>query len=195
MAWGVSRGLWRHWVLAALPYVRGRTLELGCGTGYVQHAIPQQHQAVGLDASPSMLAQTQRRLNRSQRRGMLVRGVAQALPFAPATFQTILATFPSEYIVSPDTLAEIQRVHTPDGQWIIVDAPRFTHAGWHASLVDLAYRLIFGVSIVRASDSLPPLHIYERLFEQAGMAMTVHDVPVGASRVLVLVGTKPGDGL
>jgi ubiquinone/menaquinone biosynthesis C-methylase UbiE len=121
----------------------------------------------------------------------LVRGVAQALPFAPATFDTVLATFPSEYILHPDTLAEVQRVLRNDGQWLLVDAPRFTRTSWSIYLIDLAYRRILGTSLVVAQNTTPSPSPYHAIFQRAGMDdSTIHEVPVGDSSVLVMVGKR-----
>lgn len=189
VAWIVSRGLWRRWTLAALPYLRGRVLEVGCGTGYVQAAPVTQQRGglVGLDASPQMLALTRRRLQRRGGAVRLVRGVSQALPLAESAFQTVLATFPSEYIVQPRTLAEIQRVLQPSGQLIIVDAAWFTHDGLYTRLVDSAYRLTFQ----RPVRGMPDYQPYRALLERAGFVVAGHWETVGPSRVLVLVATRP----
>lgn len=188
VAWLVSRGLWRRWTLAALPYLRGRVLEIGCGTGYVQHALATQHPgaAVGLDASPQMLALTRRRVQQAGPIANLVHAHAQAMPFPAAHFQTVLATFPSEYIVHPQTLTEIQRVLTPTGRLVIVDAAWFTQDDPYAWAVDIAYRLTFQRP-VRGTPTSDP---YVRLLERAGFAVAVHPETVGPSQVLVLVGVK-----
>lgn len=185
VAWLVSRGLWKHWTLAALPYLQGHILELGCGTGYVQHALVTHRpgDAIGIDASPFMLSHTRRRLQRSGLIPHLIHGRAQTLPCASATFDSVLATFPSEYICDPRTLAEIRRVLAPSGSLIIVDGARFNTTGWYEWLVDVAYKLTFQASIVR--EAFPP-NPYLNILEPAGFAVDVFDVPVGASRVMVM---------
>src|SRR5581483_7415360 len=64
VAAAVSGGRWPDWGRAALPYLRGRVLELGCGTGNLQRALAQYPGVgwpIGLDASPQMLAITRRK--------------------------------------------------------------------------------------------------------------------------------------
>ncbi len=186
VAWLVSRGLWRRWTLAALPYLEGQVLELGCGTGYVQEALAQQHstKAVGLDASPQMLALTRQRLHRGGHVARLVRGVAQALPFASARFDTVLATFPTEYILHPATAAEIARVLQPEGCLVIADAAQFTTTGLYERSIDVAYRATLQASVQHA----PTYDLRLHTLEAAGFVFVRHWETVGPSRVLVMVG-------
>lgn len=189
VAWMVSRGLWRRWTYAALPYVEGRVLELGCGTGYVQHALAAHRGAenvVGLDASPHMLNLTRRRVRRAGFAVTLLRAVSQALPFASATFHSVLATFPSEYILHPDTLTEIRRVLVTTGRLVIVDGAQFTDDGIYERVVDLAYRLTLQAPVRNVPATDPRLAALDR----AGFAVEVHWETVGPSQVMILVGTK-----
>jgi ubiquinone/menaquinone biosynthesis C-methylase UbiE len=190
VAWLVSRGLWRAWALAALPYLHGRVLELGCGTGFVQYALAHQRPgcAVGLDASPFMLRHTTRRLRRAGLQGRLVHAVGQAIPFRGQSFDRVLATFPSEYILHPDTLSEVRRVLAPGGQLIIVDAAQFTSEGVYERAVDAAYRVT-----LQASVQSPPAHVrYVKMIEQAGFTLHAYQEPVRQSIVTVLVGDVAG---
>lgn len=152
----VSAGAWRSWALTSLDFARGRTLELGCGTGHVQLALArrQGEPAVGLDRSPFMLKLTRRRLRRNHIDAPLVRADARALPFASASFDSIIATFPSEYIAARSTIAEIQRVVRPGGSVAVALWARFDADSPYARLVDLAYR----VTLQRSprSDAPPP---------------------------------------
>ena len=118
----VSLGLWKGWLLRALPYLEGpRVLELGHGPGHLQTALHQKGlHAFGLDRSRQMGRQAQRRLRRAGQLPQLVNGAAQNLPYGAATFQQVAATFPTEYIADPLTLAEIYRVLTPGGAAIIL---------------------------------------------------------------------------
>ncbi len=195
VAWLVSRGLWHRWTLAALPYLDGRVLELGCGTGFVQHALAAGYagQVVGIDASPQMLALTRRRLRRPRLHSQLLRTIAQALPFRADQFDSVLATFPSEYILDPATLREVQRVLTSTGRLIIVDGAQFTTDDWYVHVVDLAYRLIWQRPVRNGSDDT--VSAYCSWLERAGFCMThVYCETVGPSQVLVVVGQKSSSG-
>jgi ubiquinone/menaquinone biosynthesis C-methylase UbiE len=191
VAWLVSRGLWYHWAAAALPFLRGRVLELGCGTGYMQRALAQQHPApaLGLDISPQMLAHTRRRMRRAGTVPRLLRGVAQALPLASGSVQSVLATFPTSYILHPTTLAEIRRVLDNEGRLVVVDAASFARQGSYERLVNLAYRLVFLRDITHRNSAADTEHPYTATFERAGFAVQAHPQQVGSSSVLVFVAT------
>lgn len=184
----VSRGLWYRWTLAALPFLHGRVLELGCGTGVVQCALAQAGRvAVGLDTSPNMLALARRRARTSGVDLHLLRGCGQALPVATGSCDTILATFPAEYILETATAAEIARVLTPNGRFVLVDAAQLATNDLQTRLIDLAYRIVFGAAI----HTTPPTQLRLPNLEAQGFTFAYERVTIGPSSVLVLVGT-PG---
>jgi ubiquinone/menaquinone biosynthesis C-methylase UbiE len=187
VAWLVSAGLWRQWAATALPFLHGRVLELGFGPGHLQLALAArpQHAAVGLDRSPQMVAQAAGRLRRHGVTPHLVQGTALSLPFAAASFDTVLATFPAEYILAPETAAEIRRVLTPAGHIVIVDGAQLPAGGLYMRLVDLAYRLTLQAPVRRAPADDPQPQ--ERRY--GPFILTAQQVSVGASTVQVFVGT------
>jgi ubiquinone/menaquinone biosynthesis C-methylase UbiE len=186
VAWLVSAGLWRRWTLAALPFLQGRVLELGFGPGHVQLALATctAHTAVGLDRSPQMARQAARRLRRHQITPHLVQGTALSLPFPAARFDTVLATFPAEYILAPATAAEIARVLTPAGRVVIVDGAQLHTDGLYTRLVDLAYRLTLRAP-VRDAPAPTPLPAQRRY---GPFTLKAHTIAVGPSTVQVFVG-------
>lgn len=173
VAWAVSGGYWQRWVRAAEPFLHGRILELGCGPGYLQAALATRTGVVGLDLSPSML----RRAARFGRR--LVRADARRLPFADASFDTVCATFPAEYILDPATQAEIRRVLTLDGHLVIVDGGRLE--GGYGRFIDAIYRLLW---LGRKTGTLP------KTVPFGDFMLQVQRVQVADSSVLVMIG-KP----
>jgi ubiquinone/menaquinone biosynthesis C-methylase UbiE len=139
----VSFGQWRCWTQQALPYLRAgaRVLELAHGTGNLQldlHAAG--FHSVGLDLSRHMGRIARGKLRRAGIVPSLVRGKAAALPFATATFDAIVCTFPAPFILHADTLAEVQRVLRDDGQMIIVPNATLTGGDAATAAVELLYR-------------------------------------------------------
>lgn len=121
VSWLVSLGQWSRWRSATLQHIAGqRVLEIGFGTGELLCEMSEKGLRVtGLDPSPPMRRTAARKLRLRGLRVPLVAGVAQALPFASGVFDTVVATFPAEYILSPHTFAEAARVLVPRGLLII----------------------------------------------------------------------------
>lgn len=117
VAWVVSLGRWQTWLRTTLPFLPGpRVLELGHGPGHLQAALTHAGlTAFGLDASAQM-----GRLARRRGALRLVRAAAPNLPFARGTFDQVVATFPTEYIVNPQTLKAIPGLLKPDGKLVIL---------------------------------------------------------------------------
>jgi SAM-dependent methyltransferase len=67
-----------------------------------------------------MQCQTGAKLRRGGLHVLHLQGRAQQLPFADASFGSVVATFPAEYIVDPASLAEFRRVLKPGGQLVVV---------------------------------------------------------------------------
>jgi ubiquinone/menaquinone biosynthesis C-methylase UbiE len=199
----VSGNRWRIWALAALPYLRGRVLELGCGTGNLQRALAQADflAPIGLDASPQMLALTRRKLAHIGATPRLLRADARTLPFPLAVFDTLVATFPSEYIMAPATLAEAHRVLRPGGRLVVVLAAQFTSDGLYQRAIELAYRLTLqhpprSTPSEAAPDTQQPLGelvaspiaaALERELVRAGFRPHAFWHPVANSRVALVV--------
>ncbi|HMP40463.1 MAG TPA: class I SAM-dependent methyltransferase, partial [Roseiflexaceae bacterium] len=77
----------------------GPTLELGCGPGHLQQQLAESGMPVyGIDASPFMIRRSRRRADRNGYAFQLLRADARRLPFANRCFDTVMATFPSDYI-------------------------------------------------------------------------------------------------
>ncbi len=124
-AWIVSFGHWKEWTRTTLPFIRGtRILELGCGPGHLLVTMAQRGlNCYGIDESTQMCIRTYKKIqqyNGYAQYPAVFRGFSQYLPFADNSFTSIISTFPSNYIFDPQTLSEISRVLTPEGNLIIV---------------------------------------------------------------------------
>lgn len=109
----------RHWVCSRAV---GRTLEVAIGTGANLTHYPPETDLTGVDWSPSMLAVARKRAQRGGRAVALQQADAGDLPFAAATFDTVVATF--ALCCVPDerrALAEAVRVLRPGGRLLLAD--------------------------------------------------------------------------
>jgi ubiquinone/menaquinone biosynthesis C-methylase UbiE len=137
----VSWGHWQAWVRSVLPLVHGQVLELGCGPGTLQQALaeaPLPLPSIALDASAQMLRLARRRAPHSR----LLRADARWIPLPTAAFDTVVATFPSEYIADQRTLSEIRRVLRPSGELIVVLGAQLSGPLLYQQLIAMAYRIV-----------------------------------------------------
>ncbi|MBI2845832.1 MAG: class I SAM-dependent methyltransferase [Chloroflexi bacterium] len=118
----VSRGEWRNWQRAALPYLQGaRILEIGFGTGDLMLELFIDHrQAFGIDLSPAMVSIASHKLQNAGRPLNICRARIQALPFAVDTFNSLVLTFPGPFLFAKESQLEISRVLVPGGRLVII---------------------------------------------------------------------------
>jgi ubiquinone/menaquinone biosynthesis C-methylase UbiE len=142
VSWSVSLGQWREWQRASLPHLTGsRILEIAFGTGNLQldlHAAGKE--TFGIDLSPHMVRIASGKLRRRRITGRLCRASAGALPFATASFDSLVATFPTPFIRDRRVLAEMARVLRSDGHLIIVDGTWLLQPHWAARTIEWLYR-------------------------------------------------------
>ncbi len=185
VAWVVSLGRWNEWVRAAIDRLpAGQVLELGHGPGNLLCALANRGwQPIGLDVSPQMSLLAQRRMQERGLEPRLVRGRAQALPFAAGAFEGISSTFPDEYAFDPATAAEVARVLRPGGVLVIIPVAVFLPNSPARRAAAWLFR-VTGESEDRTRAWVTPL-------EQAGFALQVERVEQRAAVVLRLVARKP----
>jgi ubiquinone/menaquinone biosynthesis C-methylase UbiE len=183
----VSVGMWKGWVKAVLPYLHGPIiLELGHGPGHLQAALkkqPGELRIFGLDKSMQMGRLARRRLLRQDLPLELVRGDAQRVPFPDEFFNQVVATFPSEYISSQETLEEIRRVLVPGGSFIILPV------GW---ITGKRPQQVLAAKFFQVTGQAPEWD--DRYLEparQRGFKAQVERIHLPDSEVLILIITKP----
>lgn len=114
----------REWVCAR---VTGRVLEVAIGTGRNVPLYPPGVEVAGVELSPAMLAPAQRRVREREGRDSgfragLCEADAQALPFADASFDTVVCTLSLCNIPDEATaVAEMARVLRPGGRLLLLD--------------------------------------------------------------------------
>lgn len=151
-------GQWRVWQRLALERVTGvDTLEVGCGIGtLLGDTLSRGYHARAIDRSPQMVAATRREL---RRRGLPVApdtvqlASVQTLPFADASFDSVISTFPTDYIADPATLREIARVLRPGGRLVIVLGASLLPARLALRPLVALQRLVYGRADAQAAVS------------------------------------------
>jgi ubiquinone/menaquinone biosynthesis C-methylase UbiE len=184
----VSFGQWKKWGRTSLSRVHGdRVLELGHGPGHLLIALARSGRTpIGIDLSPHMGRIARRNVRRAKLNVPQVRCRAQALPFRSNSFDTCVATFPTEYIVDPKTLSEVRRVTTDRGRLVIIAGAQIGDRKPSARLIDWLYR------VTGQTDALPDGS--ESIFDQVNMPAHTETETVGHSRVMLVIAEKDQAG-
>jgi len=134
VAWLVSFGQWKAWTRAIIPHIAARSdriLELASGPGHLLVSMSKQGlKPIGIDLSPAMCRLATRTLHTADVRVPIVRARAQALPFRNNSFGCSVATFPTEFILDPRTLREVDRVTYYTSEQQPTDNWRMGIVGW-----------------------------------------------------------------
>jgi SAM-dependent methyltransferase len=111
---------------ALLNRARGRTVEIGGGTGLnLPHYPDDLDELVLVEPDVAMRVRLAKRLSRSGRRVRLVDAPAEQLPFPDESIDTVVSTFVLCTVDAPDhALREITRVLRPDGQLLFIEHVR-----------------------------------------------------------------------
>jgi ubiquinone/menaquinone biosynthesis C-methylase UbiE len=192
VSWLVSLGHWRAWQQAALPFVTGqRVLEIGHGPGHMLAALRAQGvNVIGLDLSPFMGQMARQRLGVGV---PLVRGLVQQLPYDSAVFDTILSTFPTEYIVAPETVAALWRVLKENGRLVIVPEGHLTGDGLGQHVIDWLFTVTGQRSEPFDFSEEELWAVFTRPLREIGFAVEIHTIQLTDSTATVIVATKSAD--
>lgn len=182
----VSVGQWKNWVSSILPFITGtRILEIGHGPGHLQRLLLSRGLvSVAIDESAPMGLLAQRN---TSGKATLARALAQSLSFADASFDTVIATFPAEYINDPLTLAEVRRCLSDGGRFIVL--PVALQMG--RKPLDRLMSLLFRVTHQSPADPLE--EVKEKLrtpFVEAGFEVELQELQVKSSLLLVILAIK-----
>ncbi len=185
VAWLVSLGQWQAWGRTALGRVRGpRVLEIGHGPGHLLIALARSgRRPIGIDLSPQMIRLAQQNIRRAGVKAPQVECRVQALPFRSGEFDSVVATFPSDYIADLATLREVQRVTNGRGRLIVVFGAQLVGREPSKLLIEWLYRI--------TGQREAPLTDKESVFDQVGMPARIETEKVGASLVTLVVADKP----
>lgn len=188
----VSLGRWKYWILAALPFIRGpRILEIGHGPGHLQVALAARGwNPIGLDASPQMGRLASHRMGKHGYVPGVINGYAHILPFANQAFDTVLATFPTEYIFEPASLSEVKRILKTDGIFLVLPAAVINSI----RPLDRFFAWLFRITR-QAPGQLDSAYIdsVSRPFKHAGFEIETRIIAIHNSQVLILIGRTFSD--
>ena len=112
----------------------------------------------------------------------LTRGLAQHLPFADASFDTVVATFPAEYITDPQTLSEVRRCLSDGGRFIVlpVAMPKNQILSW-----------LFKVTGQAPSDAMKEVQSkLEEPFIKAEFDVETHVLDRESGTLIILIATE-----
>ncbi|HVO70705.1 MAG TPA: methyltransferase domain-containing protein [Aggregatilineaceae bacterium] len=183
----VSLGQWHDWQCAALKHLNAPPgapiLELAHGTGqFLIDLCAAGYPTYSIDVSRTMGQIARRKLIGWGYRPRLVRARAQALPFPAGRFAAVVSTFPTEFIVEPATLAEVQRVLRPGGRLVVVFNGLLTTSSAATAALEFAYRI--------TSQRGPWAMDVEQRIAAAGFSAQVISEPLERSTVLLFVAEK-----
>lgn len=141
-------GQWRIWQRLIIPRITGHdVLELGCGLGdLLADLLELGYACQAVEHSPEMVDAARDTLRKRHvgSSGLVIQGTAQTLPFGDASFDTVVSTFPSEYIHDPDIISEVARVLRPGGRLIVIEGANLLPVGLVQPFLVLIQMLVYG---------------------------------------------------
>jgi ubiquinone/menaquinone biosynthesis C-methylase UbiE len=193
VSWIVSLGHWREWQAAAIPYLSGDSvLEIAHGPGHILLALNNAgFRVMGLDISAYMGRQARRRIEKRGAKIPLVRGRAQNLPYKSGTFDNVLITFPTRFIIDPETTKSISRILKSNGRLVIVPEASLTGRGAIYRFIECLF-VITGQrqkTTAKMGAQSPWLELKKQL-EEIGFHVAVDRISQERSDVVVISAEK-----
>ncbi len=179
----VSLGRWQDWVLSVLPFISGtRILEIGHGPGHLQRSLLSRNLIpVAIDESAPMTRLAKRNTNGQ---AQVARALGQSLPFADRSFDTIVSTFPAEYIFAPETLSEVKRCLSDGGRFVVLPVAMQIGRGPLDRVMGWLFRITH-------QSPVDPLEVVkEKLtspFHEAGFEVDIQELQVKSSLLLLII--------
>ena len=194
VSWLVSLGEWRKWQRAALPFLGnkgGRLLEIAHGPGHMLLELSRtEYEIHGCDLSKAMGRQASKRLREAKLPRNLTRCFVQAMPYASGSFSAILSTFPTNYIVNPDTLANLYRILRSGGRVVIVPEGHLTGRTSIHAIIAWLFR-ITGQQAIHNEEVARTWLGFTVPAERAGFRVMMHTVTLERSACTILILEKP----
>lgn len=176
-------GEWRRWLVAG---ARGRTLDVGCGTGRNLPLYGPGVRVVGVDPAGAPL----RRARRRAPAATLVRARSEALPFRDGAFDTVVSGLVFCSVDDPlRGLAEVRRVLRPGGTLRMLEHVRSTSPAraWLQDRVQPLWTLVAG--------GCRPNRDTERTVERSGFTIDTEGRQArGEMRRFAARPAAPGEG-
>ena len=167
--------------MSVIPFIEGnRILEIGHGPGHLQRVLLARGlAAVAIDESAQMGDLAKRCTDGNAN---LTRGLAQHLPFPNESFDSIISTFPSDYITDPRTLTEVRRCLSNGGRFIVLPVawPRNPFLGW-----------LFRVTGESPSEAIEMVKSkFKEPFIKAGFETEVKTLDMQSGILLIVLATN-----
>jgi ubiquinone/menaquinone biosynthesis C-methylase UbiE len=199
VSWVVSLGEWRAWTNAGIshlpkhPTQPTHVLEIAHGPGHMLLALKKAgFDVVGLDLSPFMGRQAQRRLQKAGLSVPLVQGDVSRLPFNAGIFHHVYSTFPTDFIIAPTTLQAVHRVLQPNGRFVIIPVAQLKGA-------NILVRFLEWLYVITGQRQQPPTTSQHQLanhnpliiqLQNAGFSVSSEQVNLNRSLVTVVIADK-----
>ncbi len=190
----VSFGQWKNWTFSVTPFIQGKKiLELGFGPGHLQnHLQSREYQVFGIDKSRQMLKIASKRITVKQSSCFaetapaILRGDAQNIPFQSDIFDTVVATFPTEYIFDTNTLKNIDRVLKKDGVFVILLAAFPVEKPFGAKMLKTLYQLTGQVP----DEPDKTINEFQNRLENTGFSAKGEWINTNLARLLLITARK-----